>query len=121
MLIQTGSGNQANATRRVKLAEGDIATRVSRKVDDVLNANAGLTELRYINAVLRNEEAAVVPAVQRVANLPPDTLSKYRYAPACTCDVERSFSRYKSVLRDNRQRFTFENLSRYFVAHCFAD
>lgn len=31
------------------------------------------------------------------------------------CDVERSFSRYKNLLRSNRWLFTFESLKH----HCF--
>lgn len=33
------------------------------------------------------------------------------------CDVERSFSRYKSVLSDKRCNFTDENLKKYFVSY----
>ncbi len=37
------------------------------------------------------------------------------------CDVERSFNRYNSVLRDNRQTFDLKNLRRYFIVHCYDD
>jgi hypothetical protein len=40
-------------------------------------------------------------------NLSP---SEIKYAPITSCDVERSFSWYKSVLRPNRRTFHFENL-----------
>ena len=33
--------------------------------------------------------------------------------------LERSFSQYKSLLRDNRRLFKFENLKQYFVAYCY--
>jgi len=31
-----------------------------------------------------------------------EDLSNFKYAPIVSCDVERSFSKYKSMLRDNR-------------------
>jgi len=34
-----------------------------------------------------------------------------------SCDVERSFSKYKAVLRDNRKSFQFENLKMQFITH----
>jgi len=33
-----------------------------------------------------------------------------KYTSITSCDVERSFSRHKSVLRPNRRSFNFENL-----------
>ncbi|KAJ4451560.1 hypothetical protein ANN_03029 [Periplaneta americana] len=34
----------------------------------------------------------------------------FKYARLTSCDVERSFSQYKSLFRDNRQAFVMENL-----------
>ena len=34
--------------------------------------------------------------------LPPNIISLYKYAPLMSCDVERSFSTYKSILVDKR-------------------
>jgi len=33
-------------------------------------------------------------------------------------DVNQSFSRYKSTLADNRQRFIFENIKQYSIIPC---
>jgi hypothetical protein len=33
-------------------------------------------------------------------------------------DVERSFSRYNSVLREDRESFTPKNLAMYMFIHC---
>ncbi|KAJ4445061.1 hypothetical protein ANN_06860 [Periplaneta americana] len=35
-----------------------------------------------------------------------------------SCDVERSFSQYKSLFRENRHAFVMENLEMTFVVHC---
>ncbi|KAJ4431856.1 hypothetical protein ANN_20462 [Periplaneta americana] len=42
----------------------------------------------------------------------------FKYARLTSCDVERSFSQYKSSLRDNRHAFVMENLEMTFVVHC---
>ena len=47
-----------------------------------------------------------------------DRLAKLKYAPCTSCDVERSFSRFKAVFRSNRQSFAFENLREHLVVHC---
>ncbi|KAJ4439256.1 hypothetical protein ANN_07376 [Periplaneta americana] len=42
----------------------------------------------------------------------------FKYARLTSCDVERSFSQYKSLFRDNRHAFVMENLEMTFVVHC---
>jgi hypothetical protein len=49
-------------------------------------------------------------------NLNPVELASFKYAPITTCDLERSFSQYKSVLRENR-RFDLSTLSKYMVIY----
>jgi hypothetical protein len=43
------------------------------------------------------------------------------YASITSVDVEKSFSRYKIILRSNRHNLKFENLKLYFVSNCFSD
>ncbi|KAE9544812.1 hypothetical protein AGLY_000354 [Aphis glycines] len=38
-------------------------------------------------------------------NLTPGQIALFKYAPITLCDVERSFSQYKSILRSNRRMF----------------
>jgi hypothetical protein len=40
---------------------------------------------------------------------------KTKYAPLVSVDVERSFSSYKALLRDNRQRFLPENIEQHLI------
>ncbi|KAJ4429380.1 hypothetical protein ANN_21537 [Periplaneta americana] len=42
----------------------------------------------------------------------------FKYARLTSCDVERSFSQYKSLFRYNRHAFVMENLEMTFVVHC---
>jgi hypothetical protein len=48
-------------------------------------------------------------------------LTFFKFAPITSCEVERSFSIYKSILADNRKRFDFVNLKHHFVTHCNAN
>jgi hypothetical protein len=41
----------------------------------------------------------------------------YKFAPITSCEVERSFSKYKSILVDNGQCFKIENLEQYIVCN----
>ena len=50
--------------------------------------------------------------------LTPTEIAHFKYAPITTADVARSFSVYKTLLADNRQSFTFENLRQTFVTRC---
>jgi len=34
----------------------------------------------------------------------------FKYAPLTTCDIERSFSQYKTMLSDSCRSYSFENL-----------
>ena len=53
--------------------------------------------------------------------LTPDEIAHFKYTPITTADVARSFSVYKTLLADNRQSFTFENLRQTFVTRCNAE
>jgi hypothetical protein len=52
-------------------------------------------------------------------NLSPSEMSVMKYTLITSCDVKRSFSRYKSVLKSNRRSLNFENLKEYIGCHCF--
>ena len=42
----------------------------------------------------------------------------FKYAPIVSVEVERSFSRYKNILTDNRRSFNVENLSKALIIQC---
>jgi hypothetical protein len=42
----------------------------------------------------------------------------HKYARLVSCDVERTFHQYKSLIRANRQRFTMHNLKMISAVHC---
>lgn len=82
------------------------------------------------NILKRNPDFEIVNAISNVLktgknNMPSDLktytaleLEAFKYAPITSCDVERYFSMYKEVLRDNRRRFLFENLEQHVILFC---
>ncbi|KAF0696865.1 Uncharacterized protein FWK35_00031132, partial [Aphis craccivora] len=49
-----------------------------------------------------------------LAELSPEDISCFKYAAIVSVDVERNFSKYKVMLRDNRKSFQFNNLKTHF-------
>ena len=45
-------------------------------------------------------------------------ISKFKFAPITSCDVERCFSMLKIMLSDRRQSFVSENLEMALVCYC---
>jgi hypothetical protein len=95
--------------------QGTVGERLQKKLDAVLSKNAGLQVLRQISAVLGGYAAQ---KIDDDYHFTPQEISDYRYAPVVSCDVERSFSKYRAVLRDNRQSFLFDNLHKHLIIYC---
>ncbi|KAJ4433744.1 hypothetical protein ANN_16055 [Periplaneta americana] len=94
---------------------GKVADAVRAKVDTVLSKNPGYEELQKVVAVMSGESTVKINL-----DLSPADIVKLNYVPVTSCDVERSFSQYKSILRDNRRRFTFQHLKEIFQPHTVA-
>ena len=82
------------------------------KLNKLISKNTGLDKITKIATALSGEMVDL--------DLPPNIISLYKYAPLTSCDVERSFSIYKSILVDNRKSFKLENLEMYMICHCNA-
>ena len=46
-------------------------------------------------------------------------LSKFKYAPITSVDVERSFFTYKYMYTDRRHTFLQENFEKHVIVNCF--
>jgi hypothetical protein len=84
----------------------DIGKMVSRKMKSVLDKNSGYETLCSISRILTGESFSTL----NIEELTASDLVHFKYAPIVSADVERSFSKYKNVLSDNRRSLTFENL-----------
>jgi len=96
----------------LKSATGKAADSVYEKFSYVIEKNSGFKTISAICSILNGETDSVG------IDFTPVQVSGLKYAPITSCDVERSFSRYKAVMRDNRQSFKPENISMYMVSHC---
>jgi hypothetical protein len=81
----------------------------------VLQRNPGYSTLCTISDILCGKEVELDSS-----ELESDAsdFDLYKYAPVTSCDVERSSSKYKANVSDNRRSFKFENLKMHVVIQC---
>jgi hypothetical protein len=60
-----------------------------------------------ISCVLEGEDEV---DFEDLKDLSVNDIECYKYVRLVSCDVERTFSQYKSFFRDNRHRLTMHNL-----------
>ncbi|PSN33915.1 hypothetical protein C0J52_21501, partial [Blattella germanica] len=89
---------------------GTVAVSIKDKLTKVLDGNCGFSTICRIGDILIGDDPT----------LECSDLTLFKYAPITSSDVERSFSRFKTVLSDNRRSFLFENLSMHVVIYCNA-
>ncbi|PSN40017.1 hypothetical protein C0J52_19004 [Blattella germanica] len=87
-----------STVEQLNRGRGKVADAVTAKVDTVLSKNPGYEELQKVVAVMSGESTVKINL-----DLSPADIVKLNYVPVTSCDVERSFSQYKSILRDNRR------------------
>ena len=95
---------------------GVVCWKVRSKLKDVIEKNKRFKILLSILDILSGKEGIRIDQP-----LTPNEIAHFKYAPITTTDLERSFSVYKTLLADNRQSFTFENLRQTFVTRCNAE
>ena len=54
---------------------------------------------------------------EQMEHLIVSDIASYKYARLTSCDVECTFSRYKSLFSDNRHSFKMPNLTSTFVVY----
>jgi len=88
------------------------------KVTNVLNKNPGLAQMKIIKNIhtgLYNE------VLLEIGDLSSSDIVKMKFPPITSVEVERSFSRYKVVLRPNRPSSEFDNLKLHVIIQCNQD
>jgi hypothetical protein len=98
-------------------AQGENRSKMKKKIIDVLQKTPGWKDIQLIADILCRKTVELVRDELRV-ELDPTDIGVFKYAPVTSVDVERSFSRYKSILRPNRRSFLFENLKKVVVCNC---
>jgi hypothetical protein len=89
-------------------------TLVVKNYVAVLAKNEGLETLRQINAVLCGDDKQRIDGFSFTS----EEVAAFKYAPLVSCDVERSFSKYRAVFRDNRRAFHAETLKKHLIIYC---
>ena len=100
-----------DAKRRLDSTNGPCAKEIKAKLNSVIVKNKELTSVQDISSIIDGVSG-------KVSKYGPAETAAFKYAPLTSVDVERSFSKYKSFLRPNRQSFYFENLREHFIIHC---
>jgi hypothetical protein len=81
----------------------------------VLERNRGYSTLCKISDFLCGNEAELGGNEQELS---ANDLTLFKYTPVASCDVEKSFSRYKVLLSNNRKSFQFDNFKMHVIIHC---
>jgi len=77
--------------------------------------NPGYSTLCKVSDILCGNEAELGRNEQELS---ANDLTLFKYSLVTSCDVERSFSRYKFLLSDNRRSFQFDNFKMHVIIHC---
>ena len=100
---------------KIKLhgVNGYVANSVNTKLNSVLGKNPGYKDICKIKDILISNSN-----INFEGDHSPQEIAKFNFVPITSYDLERSFSQYKSILRDNRRSFIFDNLKMHFVSYC---
>lgn len=85
------------------------------KFVNVMRRNPGFETLKKISEILSDGENVDDEFIESFS---PNELYSFKYCPDTSCDVERSFSKYRAMFTDNRKSFLFENLKKYLIVNC---
>lgn len=105
------------AVKKLEKFQGPIGNIVNDKVKNVLQKNSGLTEIKAIKSILTGISSEASLDVE----LSPSDIVNMQYSQITSVEVERYFSRYKAILRQNRRSFEFENLKMHVIINCNQD
>lgn len=112
MALAESFGILNEATNRLNEAP-DVEVKL--KLAQVLSKNP---DLRFLRALV-NRDAEFIAMCPQFKKMTPADLAIFAFAPIVSCEVERSFSIYKSILRDNRRSFKMEHLKQHLVIASF--
>ena len=97
----------------LKSVPGPTGKTILNKFNNVISKNDGYRKLVAVSKILSNIQSDVDTDCD--LNLTGEQISALKYAPITSVDVERSFSSYKEILTDRRQKFTVENIEKHAI------
>ncbi|PNF28390.1 hypothetical protein B7P43_G16747 [Cryptotermes secundus] len=93
---------------------GRVGEVVNEKVHNILSKNPQYEQICEIEETLAGKRTEL-PSKR---SLTVEQIAAFVHAPLSSCGVERSYYRYKDILRDNRRRLTTENLKHLVTVNC---
>jgi hypothetical protein len=99
---------------KLQSPQGEKGKAIYKKLENFLSKNEGFKIIKKISNILEGVDSSI----ENIENLQVNDLQFYKFAPLTSVDVERSFSRYKNLLANNRRSFTFENIKQILVTQC---
>ena len=81
------------------------------KFNYLIKKNEGFEVLKRINLSIKGEQNENIDFTN-------DQVSCFKYAPITSCDVERSFSKYKFMFNQRKHRILFENFTKSLIINC---
>lgn len=94
---------------------GAIGKGVAAKIATVHMKNSGLGDLRKINEILTVPDRSDEFKIQD-NDLTTSDCAYFKFGPISSCDVERSFSKYKNLATDKRLSLTVEHMRYLMIA-----
>ena len=73
--------------------------------------------MKHISNILEGKATSRNNTVSE--ELTADDMAYMKFAPMTSVDVERSFSRYRTILADNRRKFLFDNIKQHLIIQCY--
>ena len=105
----------ASAEEIVLQTPNELGSDLKLKFDAIFNKNPDLVKIVKFNRMMNSLQSANELFLE---NLSMETVLQYKYAPLTSCDVERSFSAFKMVLSEKRQKLTMVSLEKIMVIYC---
>lgn len=105
--------NTYNKIKSISCTSGKI---IYQQFHDNLLKSPDYDKLKIINNVINGLNQEIPENLEMFK-------SNFEYYKMCTltsCEVERTFSRYKNINRDDRSSFSFENLKKHVIINCNA-
>lgn len=96
---------------KINEVTGVQGTKIKNKFCKVFENNSGLNIIQNIGDILAGRNGKAV-------DFTPDEIQCFKYVPLTSCDVERSFSKYKQIVTDKRLNLTETSIKYHIVSSC---
>ena len=103
-----------NLEKKFENSNIEVVKIANDKMKNILGKNQGFKTLSLISKILKNEKSFQ----ELTVDYEIDEIRSFKYAPITSCEVERTFSKYKSILSYDRKNLLFENLKMLFICYC---